>query len=1025
MLAVSVALALTCAGLAVPSSDSAAEAAVAGDAFSCSEPTFFAMTGGGSSQLYAGRYLEDGTSGWTKIGPPSAANYNALAFDEGSRLLYGVAPNGTLYSIDSTGAATSLGNSTPALGAAPATLWDSGEIDAAGTYYVANQYNGGTTIHKIANIASGPRTRTTLTLQTGVRFADITFKDGYLWAHNYNQNTDIYRIDVSTGAVTVIPSTVPIGAYGAAFTMNNGNLAFISATTLYQVEVKNPTGSMPTTSIINEVAAPANSQSDATNCRVNPVDLVPTVDAAAFVPPGGQLTWTVTIHNAGPGASSGFVVKNVLPAGVTNVTVTASGAACAVGSTITCNGGALAGGADAVVIIKATAPASGELTNTVTVTGNEADDGREPNTVVTTTKVGQPGPVAFPDVITTAYQTAADIAVLANDTATAGVVTVTNPADGTVVVNSDMSVKYTPDAGFSGEDSFSYTVTDSANQTSSALVTVTVTPLAVNDSASTRADTSVDVAVLTNDKGQALSVSGVSHAVNGSVVLTGNVARFSPTAGFSGTATFDYLLTGAGGTSSATVSVRVSPVATDDIATTAAGTDVIVSVLGNDVGTNLTVSAAMDAKNGAVAIVNGEPVFTPTARFSGAASFSYTAEDADGHEATAAVTIQVTPVAVNDAASTSANTAVTVAVLTNDAGTHPHVTLQAAPARGTVILNADGTFTYTPERNISGLDTFTYTLTADGGISTATVSIVVQPSAPDDVSVTAAGSPVEIDVLANDSGTGMTIVGHTAPAHGAVIQRARLLVYTPWARFSGRDSFTYTAQDASGAVRTALVTVSVTPLAAADTVVTSAGVAVTSDPVANDTGSGLRVAAVDKPAHGSIIVDAEGTLTYTPDAGYSGIETISYTTEDATGQAVSALITISVTPTAAPDAEEVAFGTTVSIHLLSNDLGTGLAVSGFTQPANGTVTVTNAVARYTPNVGFVGFDSFTYTVTDAAGQSFTTTVSLVVPAVSAAPAALAFTGAAPTPIVLLSLFLLLAGCALVIGGRRRVRSHRA
>ena len=115
--------------------------------------------------------------------------------------------------------------------------------------------------------------------------------------------------------------------------------------------------------------------------------------------------------------------------------------------------------------------------------------------------------------------------------------------------------------------------------------------------------------------------------------------------------------------------------AVNDAATTAEDTPVSIAVLANDTdldGDTLTVtSVGTPAHGSAVANADGTITYTPAANYTGADSFSYTIGDGQGGSATATVSVTVTaandaPVAVNDAATTAEDTAVTIAVLAND-----------------------------------------------------------------------------------------------------------------------------------------------------------------------------------------------------------------------------------------------------------------------------------------------------------------------------------------------------------------------
>jgi len=148
----------------------------------------------------------------------------------------------------------------------------------------------------------------------------------------------------------------------------------------------------------------------------------------------------------------------------------------------------------------------------------------------------------------------------------------------------------------------------------------------------------------------------------------------------------------------------------------------------------------------------GDFSYTPHADFNGIDGFTYTADDAVGPSNLATVSITVTavndaPVAANDAYTTDQDTPLTVptpGALTNDSdvdGDALSAALASGPLNGVVVLNADGSFTYTPNADFNGADSFTYTVNDPVGLSNvATVSITVTtPAGQDPVSIAADG----------------------------------------------------------------------------------------------------------------------------------------------------------------------------------------------------------------------------------------------------------------------------------------------
>ena len=268
------------------------------------------------------------------------------------------------------------------------------------------------------------------------------------------------------------------------------------------------------------------------------------------------------------------------------------------------------------------------------------------------------------------------------------------------------------------------------------------------------------------------------------------------------------------------------------------------NVLDNDVdpdGGDIDVLDHTDPAHGTLTLdlETGEFTYTPDdPGFVGEDTFTYRATDEEGVITDpATVTIDVTndpPDPVDDTANTHMNQAVEGNVLTNDTdanGDPLSVVLDGtAPAHGTVVLNEDGTFTYTPDEGYVGGDTFTYDVT-DGQLDagnpvvetgTVTVNIGNQPPTPvDDVTATFAGRDVSGNVLANDidpDGDPLSVVlDGTPPTNGTVVLSPDgSFTYSPDPGFTGEDTFTYEVTDgqAGSTPVVANVTVTVSPIPA-------------------------------------------------------------------------------------------------------------------------------------------------------------------------------------------------------------------
>src|SRR5213079_1408884 len=171
---------------------------------------------------------------------------------------------------------------------------------------------------------------------------------------------------------------------------------------------------------------------------------------------------------------------------------------------------------------------------------------------------------------------------------------------------------------------------------------------------------------------------------------------------------------------------------------------------------------------------------------------------------------------------------------------------------------------------------------------------------------TAEDTPVTINVLANDTdvdtGDTKAVASVTQGAHGAVVINAdNTVTYTPAANYNGTDTFTYVAKDAANALSgSATVTVTITavndaPVAVNDSATTAEDTPVTISVLANDTdvdtGDTKAINSITQGAHGGVVANADGTLTYTPAANYNGSDSFTYTMKDAAG-AVSNAATV-------------------------------------------------------------------------------------------------------------------------------------
>ncbi|MBE4163533.1 tandem-95 repeat protein [Vibrio parahaemolyticus] len=716
-----------------------------------------------------------------------------------------------------------------------------------------------------------------------------------------------------------------------------------------------------------------------------------------------------------------------------------------------------------------------------------------------------------------------------------------SPKNGTVIVNSDGTVTYTPDDNYVGEDTFTYIVT-SGGVSESTTVEVNVTPVndapvAKNDISTTQEDTAVTIDVLSNDTdvdGDKLSIESASvPKEQGTVEVVNGKLVFTPAENFNGQAEITYTVTDGQLTDEAKVTVTVNPVndaptikvdAVESITEDAVNTDTVVATLtvrdtdtpedqltvslennsngyfvlvGNEVKLtqagvdavnndelnlkDLTISASVsdgvnptandsdslivnrvnDAPtvenaiadqvlaedfdvytidlnevfkdsdsslefsvsgndNIQISIVSGVATITPTADWNGKETITFTAKDPSGENVSQTVNFTVASVAdiVADKATVVEDTQTIINVLSNDTfeSTDKVVSLDAdnGPKNGTVIVNNDGTVTYTPDDNYVGKDTFTYVVTS-GGVSESTIVEVNvtpvndAPVAKDDIATTQEDTAVTIDVLPNDSdvdGDKLSILSASAPeAQGKVEIVDGKLVFTPAENFNGDAEITYTVTDGE-LTDEAKVTVTVNPVNDAPTIKVDAVESITEDAVSTDTvvatltvrdtdtSEDQLTVSLENNSNGYfVLVGDEVKLTQ---AGVDAVNNDELNLKDLT---ISASVSDGVNPTAsdsdslvvnrvndAPTVENAIADQvlsedfeayTIDLNEVFKDSDSSLefSVSG---NDNIQISIVNGVATITPTADWNGSETLTFTATDPNGESVSQTVDFTV-----------------------------------------------
>ncbi|NKB49627.1 MAG: tandem-95 repeat protein [Alphaproteobacteria bacterium] len=221
------------------------------------------------------------------------------------------------------------------------------------------------------------------------------------------------------------------------------------------------------------------------------------------------------------------------------------------------------------------------------------------------------------------------------------------------------NLTYTPNPGYAGNDDLLFTVNDGISDSASGQIEIAVgvttpndPPVATADGAATDEDVAVQIAVLANDSdpdGDSLSVVSVTQGANGAVLINADDSvTYTPAANFNGNDGFDYTISdGKGGVDSASVSVAVAavndvPVADDQSVTTRKNTQVDITLTGSDAdGDALSFAIVSAPSNGTLSGTGANQTYTPNNNYTGADSFTFSADDPNGGSATAVVSLNV------------------------------------------------------------------------------------------------------------------------------------------------------------------------------------------------------------------------------------------------------------------------------------------------------------------------------------------------------------------------------------------------
>ena len=432
-----------------------------------------------------------------------------------------------------------------------------------------------------------------------------------------------------------------------------------------------------------------------------------------------------------------------------------------------------------------------------------------------------------------------------------------------------------------------------------------------------------------------------------------------------------------------------APVAEPGTVMTQEEKPVPITLIGSDPdGEQLTYNIVTDPSHGSLSGTAPDMTYTPALNYNGPDSFTFSVND--GKANSDQVMISVTVLAVNDAPTanphsetTKENKSVSAALTGSDVDGDPLIFIICKEAEhGTLTFdsnfNTNGKLIYTPEPYFTGPDVFTFKLNdgeADSAPAKVSINVVpnLLPVAKSHSVTTVEDTPTEIRLMGSDPDSDpLSYSMVTDPSNGSLKGTAPNLTYTPNPNFNGSDSFTFKVNDSAGDSVPATVSIMVSsvndpPVAIDDTATTQEDTpVVTIDVLANDTDvdnvgrylylDTFSVTAVSQGTNGSVTINPDNTLSYSPNANFYGSDTFTYTISDNKGLTDTAKVNVTVKMvndaprfTSAPvTTATVGALYTYDVNAADPDVGDTLVYSLTAKPADMTINSTTGLIQWKP-----------------------------------------------------------------------------
>ena len=544
-------------------------------------------------------------------------------------------------------------------------------------------------------------------------------------------------------------------------------------------------------------------------------------------------------------------------------------------------------------------------------------------------------PTAEPGRITVQEDTPTQITLTANDLDRDRLSyrVITEPLHGTLS-GSGPDLTYTPELNYNGPDSFTFMVNDGKLDSNTVKVSILVQavndiPVATNQSITTKVNKSISITLTGNDSdSQTLNYAIRTEPQHGKLSLVQNFnvngkLVYTPQSDFKGLDSFTFRLNdGSMDSEPATVTIDITannpPVADIQSLATAEDTPTVINLTASDPdGDTLNYIVIEGPSHGKLSGTAPNLTYTPQANFDGPDSFTFKANDGTVDSFVATVSIDVTtandaPTARAGKATIQEDTPAPIALIGSDPdGDSVTYRVVTNPSHG-ILSGIEPDLIYTPDTDYNGPDSFTFKAN-DGTTESAAATFSIEVSPADDPPTALAGSVT----LVEDTSKQITLVGSDPdedsltysivrePSHGILSGTAPNLTYTPKSNFNWLDSFTFKVNDGTTDSEPAAVLITVNPAndppkANDDNITIQEDIpAENIDVLANDTepdNEPLKVSSITQGSNGSVEINPNNMLSYTPYVNFYGTDTFTYTISDREGETDTAVVNITIEP---------------------------------------------------------------------------------------------------------------------------------